>query len=162
MFRIRLIAFVVMCIAPSAHAQVLHFTSKHWRVFTTKQNGDTVCYIASVPTSKKGNYKKRGKPFVLVTHRGAKVDEVSVSSGYPYDVKKEVAVTIDKQRHQLFTQGERGWAKDSKTDTVLVSRMKAGNNMTVRGTSKLGTYSTDTYSLSGFTIAYNKMKKLCT
>ncbi len=39
--------------------------------------------------------------------------------------------------------------------------MKRGSRMMVKGTSQLGTYSIDTYSLSGSTAAYNKMKGLC-
>jgi hypothetical protein len=53
------------------------------------------------------------------------------------------------------------WAKDSKTDQEIISKMKAGNRLTSKGYSKLGTYSEDTYSLAGFTAAFNQMSKSC-
>ena len=43
----------------------------------------------------------------------------------------------------------------------MVADMKAGNRMTIRGTSTLGTYSLDKYSLSGFTAAFERMDSLC-
>ena len=39
--------------------------------------------------------------------------------------------------------------------------MKGGNDMTVRGTSTRSTYSLDTYSLLGFTAAYEAMVAAC-
>ena len=153
---------VLLVAVPSlTTAQSLHFTSKNWRVFTVTQAGKKICYMASIPTKKKGNYSKRGEPFVIVTHRAAQLDEVSVSSGYPYKDKSDVTLSIGKNKHKLFIKGERAWAKDSKTDSLLVGRMKAGSSLLVRGTSKRGTYSEDTYSLSGFTAAHGRMKKLC-
>lgn len=155
-----LLCICVLSPLPS-YAQQLHMTSKHWRVFTVQQGGQKLCYIASMPVDQTGNYSKRGEPFAMVTHRSSKMDEVSVSSGYPYKEKSDVSVVVDSEKYALFTDGERAWAKDSKTDTMLISSMKKGTSMTARGTSKVGSYSLDTYSLSGFTAAYNKMKSLC-
>ena len=153
---------VSMLVGNAALAQTLEFTSKDWRVFTTTQNGSKVCYIASVPTDKKGNYKNRSEPFAIVTDRGqSAADEVSVSSGYPYKAGSGVTVSVDGKKTAFFTKGERAWAKNSKADTSLIKQMKRGNAMRVRGNSQLGTYSEDRYSLLGFTAAYNKMKTLC-
>lgn len=153
--------FLLAISAQQVDAQTLQYTSRDWRVFTHKVNGDTICYMASTPVKKTGNYNNRSDPFLLVTHRSAKLDEVSVSSGYPYKSNKDVTLTIGKHNHQLFVQDERAWAKDSKTDMLIVDRMKAGSKLSVKGNSKLNTYSIDTYSLNGFTAAYAQMKKIC-
>ncbi len=39
--------------------------------------------------------------------------------------------------------------------------MKAGSNLVVKASSSRGTDTTDTYSLSGFTAAYNAISKAC-
>jgi len=39
--------------------------------------------------------------------------------------------------------------------------MRAGLTMVVKGTSSRGTLTTDTYSLRGFTAAYDAMQKAC-
>lgn len=144
-----------------AQAQQLHQSSGDWRVFTAGEGAQKQCYIASVPIKKTGNYAARGEPFVMVTHRGAVTDEVSVSSGYPYKEKSQVSLTIDSRRYDLFTQGDRGWAYDEAQDKNIAGAMMKGSQMVVKGTSQKGTFSSDTYSLSGFTAALNKMKTLC-
>lgn len=154
------LAIMVLSALPAA-AQSLDRTYGAWNVFTMTQNGQKVCYMASYPRSQKGNYNKRGEPYVLVTHRGPSIDEVSVSSGYPYKVDSDVTVNIDGKVYKLFTKDDLAWAPDQSSDAKLVKSMKKGMNMEVRGNSRLGTYSKDKYSLSGFTKAHKRMKQLC-
>lgn len=52
-------------------------------------------------------------------------------------------------------------AVNSEEDRKLVKAMKAGSKMVVVGYSSRGTKTTDTYSLSGFTAAYNAISKAC-
>ncbi len=140
-------------------------TFKDWTVFTVMQDGDKVCYMTSTPTKEEGNYKRRGEPYLLVTYRGKGLSEVSVSSGYPYKKGSEVKVKIDQRLSKdLFTSEDTpriAWAKTSDDDKSIVANMKKGFKLTARGTSQLGTYSEDTYSLSGFTNAHKHMVSLC-
>lgn len=144
-----------------AAAQKLHATYKDWKVFTHKKSGENFCYIASVPVKKAGNYSRRSEPFAMVTYRKNVADEFSVSSGYPYKKGSYVKVEIDGKPFQLFVDGERAWAFDEEQDKKMAEAIKKGNKMTVRGTSKKGTYSVDTYSLSGTSKAISKMRGLC-
>lgn len=144
-----------------AEAQQLQQTSGDWRVFTAGEGTARQCYVASVPVKKTGNYSARSEPFVMVTNRGVAGDEVSVSSGYPYKEGGQVSLTIDSRRYDLFTQGDRGWAYDAEQDKNLVAAMMKGSQMELKGTSQKGTFSADSYSLSGFTAAMQKMKALC-
>ncbi|MFO1113388.1 MAG: invasion associated locus B family protein [Rhodospirillales bacterium] len=50
---------------------------------------------------------------------------------------------------------------DATVDRAIVAAMKAGQKMTVRGTSARGTITTDTYSLSGFSAALAAIDKAC-
>ena len=86
---------------------------------------------------------------------------VSVTAGYDYQSGSETEVDIDGRDFALFTRGGISWAYDARGDTNLVEAMRRGNRMVVRGTSSRGTLTTDTYSLSGFTAAYNAIEKAC-
>ncbi len=161
-----IISFFGFCIAAlamtaGAHAQQLIDSYTHWKVFTTTQGGNKLCYIASVPVKKTGNYTKRDDPYLLVTHRNSTTDEVSTSSGYSYKKNSDVVANIDKNRHKMFTKGELAWAYDAAQDKSMIQQMIRGNTMVLKGTSWKGTTSTDTYSLSGFTAAYKRMKSVC-
>ena len=61
----------------------------------------------------------------------------------------------------MFTVEGMAWAHDAKTDAVLVKTKRAGAKMVIKGTSWRGTLTTDTYSLKGFTAAYNASRKAC-
>lgn len=147
--------------AHTAEAQQLEKRFKNWDVYTILQNGKKICYMASKAIKKRGNYKRRGEPYLLITHIKKGVDEVSASSGYSYKKGKEVNIKIGKKDYKLFTKGKLAWAYDTPQDKSMVKSMIKGNNLTVKGYSTLGTHSIDTYSLMGFTKAHQHMEKLC-
>ena len=53
------------------------------------------------------------------------------------------------------------WLPDSATEQKLIAAMRAGSNMTVKGTSKRGTNTTDKYSLSGAGAALDRINQEC-
>lgn len=134
-----------------------------WEAYTYSEDGQKVCYMGSQPTSAKGDYTQRGKIYVMVTHRPALklLNEVSFITGYTYKSGSDVDLRIDSKKFKLFTHDDSAWAVNSEEDRKLVSSMKAGSNMVVVGESSRGTKTTDTYSLSGFTAAYNAISKAC-
>jgi invasion protein IalB len=138
-------------------------THRDWNVYKFQDSDETICYMASEPKKQEGNYTRRGNPAVLVTRRPAPrvVYEVSVQPGYSYAEGSDVEVQIDRQKFLLFTRGEHAWAPREEDDQSLINAMKRGANMTVRGTSSRNTYSLDTYSLLGFTAAYQAMLDAC-
>jgi invasion protein IalB len=136
---------------------------RDWALFTYQDGKGLVCYIASEPVKKDGNYNRRGPAAVLVARFPMDPPnvQVSVQSGYPYREKSEVEVKIDNQTYTLFTSGENAFARNAAEDERLIAAMKRGTQMTVRGTSQRGTWSLDTYSLAGFTAAYQAMLDAC-
>lgn len=135
----------------------------NWRAFAFDENGAKACYIASQPTKDEGKYTQRGKIYAMVTHRPAEKvrDEVSLAAGYTYKAESTVQVTIDGTKFQLYPHEDTAWTPDTASDQKLVAAMKAGVTMVVQGTSKRGTATKDTYSLSGFTKAYNTAASAC-
>ena len=135
-----------------------------WKAYTFAEDGNGVCYMYTEPTATDGNYKRRGDPNAMVTRRqGSKTtEEVSVTSGYPYQPGKPVRVNIDGRAYGFdLIQGEHAWVNDAATDATLVKAMARGAKMTVRGVSRKGTYSLDTYSLMGFTKTRRAIADAC-
>jgi invasion protein IalB len=162
--RIALAALAVVAAAVPALAQEVQLLGSHrdWHAFTYTENGNKVCYIATKPTREEGDYTSRGDVYLMVTHRPAESsrDVVSIITGYTYQPQSSVRTTIGDNTFTMFTSQDTAWAYD-KDDRQLVAAMKAGVNMTVRGTSSRGTLTTDTYSLLGFTDAYQQIGSAC-
>jgi invasion protein IalB len=155
------LAVIFMSLSGVANAQVKDKAFKNWTVYTADLKGKKSCYIASFPTSKTGNYKKRDEPYMLVTKIGDGIFEVSVSSGFDYKANSDVKADVQGDKYNMFTKGDLAWAKDSKQDAKIVAAMKKKSNVNIRGTSLKGSYAVDKYSLSGFGDAYNRMNTLC-
>jgi hypothetical protein len=87
---------------------------------------------------------------------------VSVQPGYTFKSGSDIEVVVDgSTKFTFFAQGEHAWAKTSRDDANLIAAMRKGGAMTVRGISTRDTFSLDTYSLIGFTAAYNAMNEAC-
>ena len=134
-----------------------------WSAFRFSEQGGKACYIASQPVKAEGNYTRRGEIYALVTHRPAenRRDEISIIIGYTFKQDSFVDVAIGSNAFRMFTKDDGAWTANSDKDKELVTAMKAGARMQVKGTSSRGTLTTDTYSLKGFTAAYNKISEIC-
>lgn len=137
---------------------------KDWTAYYYTEGKNVVCYMASTPKKEEGNYKVRGDIYAIVTHRPAdkSYGVVSFMAGYPYKKGASVVVKIGTTAfNNLFSDGENAWAPDNITDKKLVEAMKRGERMTVEGISARGTKTKDTYSLAGFSGAYNAISAKC-
>lgn len=134
-----------------------------WESFHAGEGKSKICYMASRPVSKAGKYKKRGAIQFFVTHQpGSKIaDEVNVVNGYAFKKGSVVTAHVGKKRFNLFTRGDGAWAKSRKTEKEMVAEMKKRHRMVVYGRSSRGTKTRDTYSLKGFSAAYEAIDKAC-
>jgi hypothetical protein len=135
-----------------------------WSASTYDDGGKTLCYATSDPKKQAGKFASRGKPYIAITHAPqANVrDQVSYVAGYDFKPDSVVKVTIGKQSFQLeLLQKDRAWAKNSDIDKQLVAAMRKGSTLTIQGTSARGNQITDTYSLSGFSKAYQAIGTAC-
>ena len=139
-------------------------TFGNWTAYTYDDGNGKICYIASEPTKSSGKYSKRDDVFLMVTHRPSEkaFNVVNTVAGYTYKKGSKPTITIDKKKAiTLATHEDTAWAKETKTDKTLVEQMKAGSTAVLKGTSKRGTLTTDTFSLKGFSKAYQKIDEAC-
>lgn len=139
---------------------------KSWDAFVYGSGKTRTCHMISVPKSWSASKKnvRRGDVYVMVSHRPeySIKGEVSTVVGYPLKSGSEARVQVDgRKRFDFFTEGDAAWAYDPKDDRAAVAAMKAGAGMVIIATSQRGTKTTDKYSLSGFTAAYNAITKAC-
>jgi len=137
-------------------------TFADWSAFKGEENGNPVCYAGSEPTASQGDYTKRDPAYVLVTHRPAagEIGIVDFVAGYTFKEDSEASAVIGTDSFRLFTSGGDAWAYRGY-DAKIVQAMKRGIRMVVKGTSSRGTETTDTYSLAGFTAAYDAAAAAC-
>ena len=125
--------------------------------------GTDYCYIGSSPIEINiPEGKKRGDTYILV-YRINKNPEaiVQIEAGYPYDQQKTVEVKIDKSLYKFSAEDETPETAWTEKDKEVIYAMKKGIKLTVTGISKKGTKTIDTYTLNGFTLAFNKLSKNC-
>ena len=139
-------------------------TFGNWTAYSYTDEMGRICYIASQPTKSAGKYAKRDDVFLMVTHRPSEkaFDVVNTVAGYTYRPGSKASLSIDGKKAVLLTTHEdTAWAKDAATDTKLVEQMKDGSQGVLKGTSKRGTATTDTFSFKGFSKAYQAMSEAC-
>jgi invasion protein IalB len=133
-----------------------------WQALTYEEASKPVCYVFTEPAKKEGQYTTRGQVYALVTHRPAdkKLNVFTIIFGYTLKEDSDATLEIGDQKFTLFTQEGMAWATD-EDDPKIVEALKKGTGMVVHGTSARGTETVDTYSLLGFSKAYDAIGSAC-
>ena len=134
-----------------------------WSAFAEGEGKTLLVWPVSKPKKAEGNYSRRGDVFAIVTHLPGqnKWNEFSIVAGYNYQPNSNPDVTIGDIKFQLFTSGSRAWSFSPSEDEKIVKYLKNSMKMKVVGTSSRGTITNDTYSLVGFSKAYQKINEAC-
>ncbi len=137
-------------------------TYGEWQAITYKEGSANTCYVASYPKKMEGHQSKPGEANILVTHWPSQktFGVVSVTGGFDYKKDSTVELAIGDEKFSLFTQGSRGWAKEGE-DPKIVKAFKSGKDAVASGVAASGTKTRDTFSLDGFTKAYEEASKAC-
>lgn len=136
---------------------------KDWQAYTWSESGKKVCYMLSRPNKSLPQNVKRGDIYIMVTYRpkSKSKEEVSHITGYTYKDKSTVEIAVGKRKFKLATDGDVAWVPEGESDSKLITAMRGGSKMIVKGTSSRGTKTTDSYSLQGFTAAHKQIRKSC-
>lgn len=134
-----------------------------WKALGFDDKGGKVCFMTAKPEKQEGKFTKRGDVAFFITHWAAEGtrDVVSVSIGYAFRVGSQLSLRIDGKDYQMLTDGEMAWAADSATDAAIAAAVRKGSKMVIKGTSKRGTTTIDTYTLRGSGDAYKAISKAC-
>lgn len=96
--------------------------------------------------------------------------QISFTGGYPFAEDSTVRVEVGDESWELFTENRRvesgdligfAWANSPEEDAALVAAFKAGIDAVVTARSSRGTTTVDTFSLLGFTAAFDEAQRRC-
>lgn len=138
-----------------------------WSVFV--EEDPTECWSVSSPTETVNTRDgqavsvQRGDILLFVTFRpGADVSgEVSFTGGYPFAGDSTVELDVGGTTFDLFTEGEWAWPASGEQDAAIVAALRGGADATLTARSTRGTQTEDTFSLMGFTAAYDEAQSRC-
>ena len=89
-------------------------------------------------------------------------DEVSITSGYEYNVQNAILAKSGKNKIKFdISKDNFAWIANNKIEKKMIRVMKKGSRIMITGYNKSGSQTIDHYSLMGFTKAYNSAKKNC-
>ena len=124
---------------------------------------DEYCYIGSIPIETDlPKEKKRGDTYILVYKMvGNKNSVIQIEAGYNYKLNKDILIKIDNTDYVFYTTkdvSDSAWTND---DAKVIFAMKKGLKLMITGESSRGTVTNDTYTLKGFTSAFDQLTKDC-
>ena len=136
---------------------------KNWESHFTQEGKELVCFALSQPTKKEPQNLNRAESRMFVTFRTKNniQDEASVTGGYPYKKDAKIDVSIEDVNFKFESSENFAWLTTKDQEIKLINLMKKKNDAKVIGISTRGNKTTDTYSLLGFTDAYNSAKNKC-
>lgn len=155
-------------LAHGASAQANRVGAKtDWAIFAV--NDPTQCWVVSAPketvNTRDGRVAavRRGDIYMFVSFwpEQKQMGQVSFMGGYPFAPGSTVELTVGGSSFDLFTDGETAWSPSAEEDQKIASALKRGSEAVLVGRSSRGTVTKDTFSLIGFTAAFDDASKRC-
>ncbi len=161
---------LVSALPSSAQDLAMVDSETDWSVYVADSPKE--CFIVSKPT----NWSAQRDGQAVTVRRGdirfyisiipgeQIVNEPSFLAGYPLKQDAPVEMRVKDTTISLYPNAEinaeYAWPRPDD-DANLITAMRGGSEATVIGTSARGTITTDTFSLIGFTAAYEKAQEMC-
>jgi len=136
---------------------------KDWETIVVTDETAKLCFAQSKPVlqSPKNNLRE-ARLFISFRPDEKIVDEVSITSGYEYNVQNTILAKSGKNKIKFdISKDSFAWITSNKVEKKMINVMKKGSRIMVTGYNKSGSQTIDHYSLMGFTKAYNSAKKNC-
>ncbi len=135
-----------------------------WRAYVSTEGGQTVCYMVTTQRIKPSAVKKRGTPYVMITHRPieASTDVISYGAGALMNSRKPVRLITGKNIFELFSVRDTAWARDALTDHKIVAQIKNFPTLKLSGfTAKKPAAIIDIFDVAQAQSAYRAIGKAC-
>ena len=136
---------------------------KDWETIVVTDETAKLCFAQSKPVlqSPKNNVRE-ARLFISFRPSEKISDEVSITSGYEYNVQNAILAKSGKNKIKFdISKDNFAWIANNKIEKKMISVMKKGSRIMITGYNKSGSQTIDHYSLMGFTKAYNSAKKNC-
>jgi hypothetical protein len=134
-----------------------------WEAYKNTDARGTVCWAVTQPQTKEPATAKRDPIYFIITTWPKQniANEPSIVIGYPFKDGGQATVEVGSDKFNFFTKADGAWLQSKPDEQRLITAMRASGEMTVKGMSKRGTLTTDTYSLKGISLALDKVTEGC-
>jgi len=136
-----------------------------WGAYSATPGSKKVCFALSKPKSSKTEPagRKRDQAYLFISTRPAENvrNEVSLIIGYPIKPSSDATAEIGPTKFAMYTQNDGAWIKNVAEEARFIDAMRKGADLTIKGTSRLGTQSTDQFSLKGLGQALDRAEQEC-
>lgn len=133
-------------------------TFADWTAATYKSGEQTICYTFTRPTHSSPEISGRGQVLLTVTQRPGSRDEAAVSAGFAYAKGASASVSVGDTKLEFYTAGDAAFARDG---AAAVHAFKVGLTAVAHSPGPGGKMVDDTFSLRGFSDAYDAVVKAC-
>lgn len=135
---------------------------QNWEAATFTEQGRRVCYAFTRAATSSPAVQGRGEVVLMVTHRPGSRDQVAVRAGYTYPQNAEPSGVVEASGGNVtlafFTAGDAAFARDRE---AAVAAFRRGRTLRLQGPGPRGGTVTDTFSLMGFSAAYQAISDAC-
>jgi hypothetical protein len=160
-----------------------------WNVFVGEVGKGRICYTLAQPKSREPASLTRDPGYAFISDRPAEGvrNEVSFIMGFDVlagdtaepEAKPENAASkssakskpsaaasaptalVDQTSFEMLPKGGNLWVKNAAKESALITVMRKGAKLVVKAASLRGHQSIDTYALSGFAQAMDRLQKEC-
>jgi hypothetical protein len=137
-------------------------TFEDWTAATNTEAGQTICYAFVRAGHSTPATLKRGEALLTVTQRPGGRDAVAITAGFTLPANAVVAVTVGTTALEFaapsLTARSSAYARDGHAAAVAFGH---GTQVTARLPASKNAAVVDTFSLKGFTRAYEAINKAC-
>jgi len=161
-----------------------------WNVFVGEVGKGRICYTLAQPKSRQPAGLVRDPGYAFISDRPAEGvrNEVSFIMGFDIasgdtadsktdarpgekptrsDVRSRTSVApapvavVDQVSFEMLPKGADLWVKNAARESALIAQMRKGAKLVIKAASLRGHQSVDTYSLTGFGQAMDRLQKEC-
>jgi len=136
-----------------------------WGAYTASPGGKKICFALAKPSTAETipPNRPRNPSYMFISSRPADnvSNEMSIIIGYPFKPNSEATVEVGSTSFALYTQQDGAWIKNAADEANMVSAMRGGDTMVVKGASAKGTQTTDTFTLKGVSQALDRIAQEC-
>jgi hypothetical protein len=139
----------------------------NWTAYSSGSGSSLTCYALSKPRASRPATAKRSHTYLMVSDWPSRKvkNEAQVVYGYQGNEKGAAGLGVGGDKFTFFIRNSgkeaSAWLQQLGDNEKLIAAMQDGVSVVASGVSTRGTKTTDTYSLSGFKDALDKVHAVC-
>lgn len=161
-----LLLFIFCAFSTTVFAQESDTTTSlgrygNWAVYSAMENGKKMCFMATAPSI---TSVKRDDNFLMIVHRPAEksFDVVTLMLGADFHKESIPTLGVDNNKvTSMKTAKNAAFIEDVALEQDMIQQMIKGGVARTQAKSARGTILKETFSLKGFSKAYDALNRSC-